>query len=238
MRQNGGMNVSPRLQSAHLFPNLLVRWVLTLLGLLLALPALAQTLAEGDAAFDRRDFATAARIYLTEPPGANPARAWSRLGYLSRSGLGVSKDDHEALKWLSRAAAQDNAYSQNALGLMYRNGEGVAVNPAEAHKWFTKAAQAGYGSAYNNLGVMYRDGVYVARDPAEAIRLFRLGAGKGNIYSQNNLGTMYRDGVGVPLPVCVPLPVPVCAASDVITLFTAADTLDTVSAPGELMATP
>jgi TPR repeat protein len=192
------MNASPRLQPAHPFGNPLVRWALALLGLLLALPAFAQTLAEGDAAFDRRDYATAARIYLTEPAGANQTRAWARLGYLYRSGQGVSKDDHEALKWLGRAAAQDNAFSQNALGLMYRNGEGVAVNNAEAHKLFTRAALAGYGSAYNNLGAMYRDGVYVARDPAEAMRLFRLGAGKGNIYSQNNLGVMYRDGVGVP----------------------------------------
>lgn len=198
MRQNGGMNVSPRLPSAHPFANPLFRWALALLGLLLAMSALAQTLAEGDAAFDRRDYATAARIYLTEPAGGNQVRAWSRLGFLYRTGQGVAKDDHAALKWLSRAAAQDNAYAQNALGLMYRNGEGVAVNNAEAHQWFTKAAQAGYGSAYNNLGTMYRDGVYVARDAAEAMRLFRLGAGKGNIYAQNNLGTMYRDGVGVP----------------------------------------
>ena len=192
------MNASRRLLSVQAPGNPALRLLLAVLCLVLALHASAQTQVEGDAAFDRRDFATAARIYLAVPPGANQTRMWARLGFMYRGVPGVTKDDHESLKWLTRAAEQDNAFAQNAVGNLYRNGEGVAVNNAEAHKWFSKAAQAGNPAGMNNLGLMYRDGVYVPRDPVEAVRLFRQSAAKGNIFAQYNLGGMYRDGLGVP----------------------------------------
>ena len=59
------------------------------------------------------------------------------------NGLGVAKDEAEAVKWYRKAAEQGNAYGQNNLGKMYANGLGVAKDEAEAVKWFRKAAEQG-----------------------------------------------------------------------------------------------
>ena len=40
-------------------------------------------------------------------------------------GLGVIKDDKEAVKWYRKAAEQGDASSQYLLGWMYSNGRGV-----------------------------------------------------------------------------------------------------------------
>lgn len=46
-------------------------------------------------------------------------------------GIGVSKDQAEAVKWYAKAAAQDYALGQYNLGTMYESGFGVEKNGAE-----------------------------------------------------------------------------------------------------------
>ncbi|MGV0035109.1 MAG: tetratricopeptide repeat protein [Candidatus Azotimanducaceae bacterium WSBS_2022_MAG_OTU7] len=47
------------------------------------------------------------------------------LGVIYDSGIRVSEDDKEAVKWYRLAADQGYATAQNNLGGMYLNGEGV-----------------------------------------------------------------------------------------------------------------
>ena len=81
---------------------------------LAATPTLAG-LAEGRAAYQRGDHATA---FSELRPLAEQGRsaAQNLLGVMYARGQGVAKDEVEAAKWFRKAAVQGDAYAQYALG--------------------------------------------------------------------------------------------------------------------------
>ena len=65
------------------------------------------------------------------------------LGTMYAAGLGVAKDEVEAVKWYRKAADQGHADAQFNLGLMYDDGTGVAKDEVEAYKWWLLAGAGG-----------------------------------------------------------------------------------------------
>ena len=86
------------------------------------------------------------------------ANAQNELGVRYYSGQGVKKNYNEALKWFTKAAAQEHPKAQYNLGVLCEKGEGVIENDKEAVKWFTKAAAQGFAKAQADLGAMYAIG--------------------------------------------------------------------------------
>jgi hypothetical protein len=86
--------------------------------------AVAGPLEDGEAAYQREDYATAYRLLGPLADQGN-AEAQDRLGTMYVVGEGVPKNNSEAVKWYRRAADQGNADAQSHLGLMYAAGEGV-----------------------------------------------------------------------------------------------------------------
>ena len=125
------------------------------------------------------------------------AESQCNLGSNYMNGVGVAKDDAEALKWYRKAAEQGNAVLQNMLGLMYGKGQGVAKDDAEAAKWFRKSAEQGNAFAQHILGTLYARGQGVPKDEAEALKWFRKPAESGDAIAQHTLGAMYFRGQGV-----------------------------------------
>ena len=114
-------------------------------------------------------------------------KAQNEVGYYYQNGIGVSKDDAEAVRWYRLAAEQGLALAQDNLGWMYQNGLGIEQNYTEAVNWYRKAADQGHANAQNNMGWMYQNGLGVTQDETEAVRWYRLAAEQGNTYAQNNL---------------------------------------------------
>ena len=85
-------------------------------------------------------------------------QAQHNLGAMYEKGLGVAKDDVQAVLWYRKAAGQGNALGQNNLGAMYRDGRGVAKDDALAVTWFRKAAEQGNDLAQKNLVAMSTQG--------------------------------------------------------------------------------
>ena len=76
------------------------------------------------------------------------AEAQSVLGLMYSLGLGVPKDDQEAVKWFRKAAEQGYAHGQFSLGVMYYFAEGVPKDHVLSYKWFNlSAAQGNHNSA-------------------------------------------------------------------------------------------
>ncbi|MDR0234005.1 MAG: SEL1-like repeat protein [Zoogloeaceae bacterium] len=119
------------------------------------------------------------------------------LGEAYAKGLGVARDDAEAVQWYQKAAEQGHINAQYDLGWRYSQGQGVARNDAEAVKWYRRAAEQGNADAQRSLGEMYEQGRGVAQDEAEAVKWYREAAEQGDDNAQYNLGLMYRDGRGV-----------------------------------------
>ena len=112
--------------------------------LLLALPATAQSSLEADmraaaGAYERKDMATAARIWKGWA-GKGNAEARTLLGAMYWSGEGVPRDHKEAARLYLLAANQGYARAQNDIGFMLGFGENIPPrDDIEAYKWLTLA---------------------------------------------------------------------------------------------------
>ena len=82
------------------------------------------------------------------------ANAQYQLGTMYDNGLGVPKDDKEAVKWWRKAAKQGFAQAQSTLGVMYYFGEGVSVNSIKAYMWWSLAMEQGNELATKNLKII------------------------------------------------------------------------------------
>jgi TPR repeat protein len=89
-------------------------------------------------------------------------------------GVGVAKDEVEAVKWLRKAAAQGYSRAQCQLGYCYARGQGVAKDEVEAVAWYRKAAAQGYAEAQIQLGYLYTRGQGVTKDEVEAYAYWSL----------------------------------------------------------------
>ena len=118
--------------------------VSTLVALFLASSPLAAQTLEADmkkaaAAYERKDMATAARIWKVWA-GKGNAEARTLLGAMYWSGEGVLRDHKEAARLYLLAANQGYARAQNDIGFMLGFGEGTPPrDDVEAYKWLSLA---------------------------------------------------------------------------------------------------
>ena len=104
---------------------------------------------DGVAAYDRKDYVTAAKLMrLSADQGY--ANAQNNLGVLYFKGQGVTQDYKEAVKWYRLSADQGNATAQSNLGAMYANGKAVTQDYVRAHMWLNISASSGDKNAESN----------------------------------------------------------------------------------------
>ena len=78
------------------------------------------------------------------------ASAQSYLGFYYNNGLGVAKNNVQAVYWFRKAAAQGDTYAEYILGMRYAIGDGVAKDVIEAYAYLSLAGKtdnANRGSA-------------------------------------------------------------------------------------------
>jgi hypothetical protein len=121
---------------------------------------------EGEAAYQRGDYATAIREWR---PLAKQgvADAQYNLGVMYGEGLGVPQDYAKAVGWWRKAAEQGHATAQYNLGVAYHNGEGVPQNYAQAHMWHNLAASRFPPGEDRDKVVKNRDHVAKKMTPAQ-----------------------------------------------------------------------
>jgi TPR repeat protein len=135
-----------------------------------AVPVSADVLDDAEAAYKRKDYQTALRLWRKL---AEQGDAWAQtfLGLMYSDGSGVPQDYAEAVKWYRRAAEQGNAASQHNLGFMYAKGEGIPQDFLMAHMWFNLASAQGNEAAITNRAIVEQN--MTREQIAEAQRLAR-----------------------------------------------------------------
>ena len=123
------------------------------------------------------------------------AMAQNRLGYRYQYGLGVEKDEFDAVYWYRKAANQGYAVAQYNLGLMYDFARGVDKNYEVAVSWYRKAAAQGHAAAENNLGFMLETGQGCEKNEKEALEWYHKSAEHGDAMGRKNLGVIYEKGL-------------------------------------------
>ena len=153
-------------------------------------------LAEGVAAYNRSDYATALREF--KPLAAQGhAGAQANLGVMVGNGQGTVQDYQEAMKWFHLAAEQGDVGAQTNLALMYKNGQGTGQDFAQALHWYRLAASQGDAIGETGLAVMMERGQGTAKNLQEALFWYQRAADHGSTLAQYNLGLIYVKGQGV-----------------------------------------
>jgi TPR repeat protein len=98
----------------------------------------------GVAAYQANDLPLAYKAFLA---AAKEGHADSQFNVASmyEQGIGVGKDEREAVVWYDKAASQGSAAAQFNLGVLYENGRGTNVDFAKANEWYRKASAQGDG---------------------------------------------------------------------------------------------
>jgi TPR repeat protein len=83
----------------------------------------------------------------------NDPLAMGNIGYLYRTGRGISLDSFLGASWTRKAAElpQTTPRVLNDLGAIYEEGKAVTPDKAEAQRWYGLAAARGYRMGTNNL---------------------------------------------------------------------------------------
>jgi TPR repeat protein len=108
------------------------------------------------------------------------ASAQVALGQLTRLGMGVPKNEEDAVRLYRRAAERGHAGGQTQLGLAYQLGEGVKEDWTEAHAWCAKGAAQQYALGLLCVGRQFQFGLGVPQDRNTAIRYFELAEDQGD----------------------------------------------------------
>jgi TPR repeat protein len=98
------------------------------------------------------------------------------VGLMYERGIGVGKDEKEAIVWYGKAADQGNVLAQYNLAVLYENGRGTAVDFAQANEWYRKASAQGDSLAIGNLGMLYVRGQGVKENTIAGLALLLVSA--------------------------------------------------------------
>jgi TPR repeat protein len=132
----------------------------------------------GRLAFEKKDFAAAAKLYQ-EASERGHAEAAASLGAMYAEGQGVERNDSEAVRLYAAAAERGSAVAQVNLGWMYRDGRGVEANDAKAAECFRKAAEQGDPRGQYCFGLMCEKGWGVEKNLSLAEEWYGKSAEKG-----------------------------------------------------------
>ena len=124
------------------------------------------------------------------------AAAQNALGWMYKSGKGVSVDKKQAAYWFRKAAVQGHAVAQYGLGSIYGEkrlvGAAIAIEDREqAIYWYRKAADQGLARAQVELGGIYD--LSYPKDEEQAVYWYRKAAAQGDAKAQKMLRLLGVD---------------------------------------------
>ncbi len=93
----------------------------------------------------------------------------------------------EFIKWLRKAAEQEEPNAQFELGYAYVSGDGVQKQIDEAVKWFRRSAEHGSPRGQGALGTAYANGDAGVRDLVEAYKWFLLAVAQNDAGAKEGL---------------------------------------------------
>ncbi len=135
-------------------------------------------------------------VLLPQAEAGDP-EAQYQLASRYRSGLGATRDDDKAAKWMRRAAKQGHSGAQSGLAGMYFQAIGVKRNVQKALFWLRRAGRKGNACAQAVLGDALLFGTNeVPVDPRQAAKWLHLAAEQKSGRAHRLLAFYYYDGYG------------------------------------------
>lgn len=129
----------------------------------------------GIAAYEVNDLPLAYREFMAAAKEGHAGSQFN-VALMYEQGIGVGKDEKQAVAWYGKSAAQGNALAQFNLGVLYENGRGTAIDYAKANEWYRKASAQGDALAIGNLGMLYMRGQGVKQNNIAGMALLVMSA--------------------------------------------------------------
>jgi len=154
-----------------------------------AMIALAHCLAFGHGDV-KPDTVNAWQWVLKSASNPNPW-AYELMASMTGQGIGVKKDDSQALNYSLQAAQMGISKDMLQVSLCFANGIGVKKDEKMAMEWVRKAVDRGNGRAMALLGKFYHEGIGVKRDDATARDWYQKGVEMGDDSALGYMGDLY-----------------------------------------------
>jgi TPR repeat protein len=122
----------------------------------------------------------ASAVWYQKAAEAGHAEAQCKYGACYFRGLGVAKNEREAIQWYQKSADQGFAQAQYYLGSALFHGRGVDKDIRRGIELHLKAAEQGIKAAQYYLGTFYLNGEGVTKDVKEALKWFEKAAAQGD----------------------------------------------------------
>ena len=129
----------------------------------------------GITAYQANNLPLAYKEFLTAAKDGH-ADSQFNVALMYEQGIGVSKDEKEAVVWYGKSAAQGNAAAQFNLGVLYENGRGTKIDYVKANELYRKASAQGDPLAIGNLGMLYVRGQGVKENKVAGVALLMVSA--------------------------------------------------------------
>ncbi|MEP0132957.1 MAG: tetratricopeptide repeat protein [Eudoraea sp.] len=129
----------------------------------------------GITAYQANNLPLAYKEFLTAAKDGH-ADSQFNVALMYEQGIGVSKDEKEAVVWYGKSAAQGNAAAQFNLGVLYENGRGTKIDYVKANELYRKASAQGDPLAIGNLGMLYVRGQGVKENKVAGVALLLVSA--------------------------------------------------------------
>jgi TPR repeat protein len=129
----------------------------------------------GIVAYQANDLPLAYKEFLAAAEEGH-ADSQFNVALMYEKGIGVGKDEKDAVFWYGKAASQGNASAQFNLGVLYEHGRGTPVDFAKANEWYRKASVQGDALAIGNLGMLYVRGQGVKENKTAGVALLLVSA--------------------------------------------------------------
>ena len=134
---------------------------------------------KAEALYDDKRYVEAAALFKQACDGGNSASC-NHLGFMYRSGEGVTQDYARAYALFSGACNAGSTGGCDNLGILYDKGWGVTQDSSRAAAIFLKACDGGGGNACTNLGILNLAGRGVVKNPAKGKELLARGCSLGD----------------------------------------------------------
>jgi TPR repeat protein len=147
-----------------------------------------------DEEFERKNYATAKKLYSREADNGNPA-AMYKMGLIYDQGLGEwAASKSKAFRYYRMAAEQEYPEATYKVGEYYENGMGGAAKDSrQALSWYKRSAELGHLPALVKIGLFHENGEGgLERSDDNALVCYLRCADKGNTQAQYLAARIYE----------------------------------------------
>lgn len=153
-----------------------------------------QIMKKADGEFERKNYATAKKLYSRESDNGNPA-AMYKMGVIFEQGLGEwFADKNRAFRYYRMAADQEFPEAIFKVGEFYEHGLGNRAKDEKiALTWYKRGAELNHFPCLVKIGVFYENGTAgLERSQDTALTYYLRSADKGNAEAQYRAARIFE----------------------------------------------